>query len=195
MVSVGWLGWDRRQTRHYETQMEKHTLYIQLLSGDVIPLSHPAHQGLFYIKCALARMNPEWETPLQVLYRQDEKGDYSVCKNPFSSKEGERLYLVIREPIRNEGLQFIYPFDHMELYRFYHSLQSNSVEFTFTVKENTAFSMDYPYWKKERSVEKTTWFFSVEEMLRHYSETVCESPLEEDSIQNMIYLWETRYGQ
>jgi len=169
-------------------------VFIQLMSGDVIPMEYEEKTGLYGLQRALMDYCYDWKPMLQSLFRMDEQGDYVPCRMySFTPTEGERLYLVLRKPILYERLDFIYTYDVYELYRFtYYMIPPHSprYHFTFTVKEGKQFSLDAQYWHQVNYPDKATWFSSLEEMVEYDSYT--RTLLTDETRDNMVTLWEMR---
>lgn len=72
------------------------TVYIQLLSGDMLSVQHPSWKSLYSLKQALHEYCSVWKPHLIHFYQKDSNEEWKECSSiSCDVKEGDHFYLFV----------------------------------------------------------------------------------------------------
>lgn len=168
-------------------------VFVQLMSGEILTVSHSPMRSLYVLKQTLRRYCDAWKPHLQELYEKDSEGEFISCSLIGRHvKEGDYFYLVVKEDRMTESLYFVYTYDGMELYRFvYADRYGNRRSFTFTISKDNLFSTQCATYKQQGIPHLAAWYSTIEEMLLHVMD-MDGLPLEDCVQQSMASKWKER---
>jgi hypothetical protein len=81
-----------------DSQNEKKilTVFVQLMSGDLLSVQHPSWKSLYALKQSLHEYCPLWKPHLIHFYQKDSKEEWVECLSVSQDvKEGDIFYLFV----------------------------------------------------------------------------------------------------
>jgi hypothetical protein len=174
------------------------TIYIKMLSGDIITIVLTRFYGLYMLKKEIIKyfinhMGQDITTNEIILMDMEENKeliDYPNLK--VKLKDQTMYYLFIRNPIKNEKINFIYITRGIELYRFtYITKNGNTSQNTFSVriKEENQYEYSMNFHSEYTLSNQNKWYVSFEEMILTY----LNDKITEESFDNICYLWKNKH--
>ena len=166
---------------------------IQWMSGDITTISHHPRSSLYWLKRMILSMNHEVVTPhLLSLYTKNAEGEWVEYTRPTIQDE-THFYAVVRQPIIHERLDYIYPMEGNDIWRFtYQDQLASQKQLSVIVQTGEWFCRVNEYHDAIQRGRAIPWIHTVEGLLEWYMTTEQGMALEEHTLLNWIYLWKNR---
>lgn len=169
---------------------------VQWMSGDITTIQHIPNKGLYHLKHAILTSIQSYENPFHLtLYQKgdEEKGEeewihvtYTTYPSIFR-EAATHLYAVMRGTILQESLEYIYPLNGHDLWRFTceSAVDRHRIQISVVVCEQEGFCPITDYHEAKRNKQDIPWKYGVDAFLKQY-------PVTEQTLANMVQLWSER---
>lgn len=164
---------------------------IQWMSGDITRVSHHPFSGLYLLKRdILSTINSDANPCLVSLYTKDSNDEWIEYTYPLIKKE-MYFYVVVREPILHERIDYIYSVEKDDMWRFtYQSSDGiHQKQIIALAKKGDWFCEINEYYKAKEQNEPIQWIHTLEGFLEWYITTTQGTVLGEHAIANLAFLW------
>ncbi len=161
------------------------TLYIKILSGDIIPIEHDLSHGLYMLKRKIMKLYPEWSPPQQLLFHSEYPHEMYL-QNLSQIKNNDLLYLFIKDTIIYEEVRYIYSIKDISFYCFWYMNHKNDCKTFSFYERDDKFSFKI----HSSFIIESVWFSSLEQMIESIIPVL---DITSTSLTNILYLWHTRH--
>ena len=171
---------------------------IQWMSGDITTIHHTPNKSLYHLKQAILTAVQSDENPFRLtLYRRgnDENEDkdeeewihVTHTNYPSMFRKTTHFYAVMRDVILQESLEYIYPLNGHDLWRFTceSAVDRHRIQISVVVCEQEGFCPITDYHEAKRNKQDIPWKYGVDAFLKQY-------PVTEQTLANMVQLWSER---
>ncbi len=168
---------------------------VQWMSGDVTILHHTPNKSLYHLKQTILTAIQSHENPFRLtLYRKGEESEgkeewihVTHTNYPSIFRKPAHFYAVMRDMVIQESLEYVYPLNDYDLWRFTceSSVDRHRIQISVVVCEKDGFCPITDYHEARRNQRDIPWKYGVETLLRQY-------PVTEQASINMVQLWNER---
>jgi hypothetical protein len=168
---------------------------VQWMSGDITTIQHTPNKSLYHLKQTILSAIQSYDNPFHLtLYQRgdEEKGEeewihVTHTNYPSIFRKATHFYAVMRSAILQESLEYIYPLNGHDLWRFTceSAVDRHRIQISVVVCEKEGFCSITDYHEAKRNQRDIPWKYDVETFLRQY-------PVTEQALTNMIRLWSER---
>ena len=163
---------------------------VQWMSGDITTIRHTPNRSLYHLKQAILTAVQSNENPYRLtLYRKGEEDEGWIhvthTNYPSMFRREAHFYAILRDAILQEKLEYIYPLNHHDLWRFTceSEVDRQRIQISAVVCDREGFCSITDYHKAKQ--HDIPWTYGVEAFLRQY-------PISEHALANMKQLWSER---